>query len=119
MTKLTTTQEEVLNEIKDYIAFAKKFDNVKNYYIAGKCRYCKGRPDYEKIYQYEKELFEEDEERITNAYKKYWEMGLKNIALTHCSSSTLRVLERKGYIKILKDSVNDVYGIDYVELIEG
>ena len=115
---MTKAQEKVLNEIRDEIAYAKKFDNFKDYYIHNNARYCEGRPNHEEILELYTKEWEKHGEEIEKYYKKYWLDKRDNIALTHCSSATLKVLEREGYIRIIKDSANERYGIDYVELIE-
>ena len=116
--KMTKTQEKVLNEIRDSIAYAKKFDNFKDYHIHVQARYCEGKPCYQEILEHYTKQWEKHGEESEKYYKKYWLDKLNNITLTHCSSATLRALEREGYIRIIKDSANDRFGIDYVELLK-
>ena len=104
MTTLTKAQQEALNKIIDYISFAKKFSNFKDYYIAERLRGSENRNDYKELVEYYTKRFEKDEVEITKTYKHYWLDALNNIALTsRVSSSTLRVLEKLNYIEIIND----------------
>lgn len=98
--KLTKAQEKIYEEIKNNINLAKECETFKEYYIK---KHCFGNYSEDNI-KSETAIFERYEEELTKNYKSYWlEAREKNIALTHCSSSTLRVLEKKGLIKIVED----------------
>lgn len=113
MTKLSTTQQEVLNKIRKEIAFAKQFDNFKDFWVAQKIGYACESEAYEELKAfYEKRYITRD---IEKTYKKYWLNELNNITLTICSSSTLRALENQGYIEIIHDAG---LGVDTVKLIK-
>ena len=115
---MTKVQEEVLNKIRDEIAYAKKFDNFKDYHIHNQARYCEGRPNHQEILDHYTKQWEKHGAESEKYYKKYWLDKLNNITLTRCSSATLRALEKEGYIRIIKDSANERIGIDFVELLK-
>lgn len=112
MKKLTAAQKKVLNEIKETIREAKSCNTFGEYYNKHYAPRCNGRFD-----TYEKAL-KNYKDNTLKIYEEDWVDELNNIVLTHCASSTLRVLEREGYIKIIKDSANECYGIDRVELLK-
>lgn len=102
--KLTETQEKAYKKIQNYIKLAKECETYEEYYIRQHTDDFKYRSDYEKIVEYEKEYFKKHEEELKNSYLKYWVNARENnIALTSCSSSTLRALEKKRLIKIIED----------------
>ena len=107
--KLSPEQDRVLKHIKEEIAIAKKYNNYRDYYneIEG--------PDYPIPYQDYDTVLARDGEEKANQFKKYWELNLENKALTICSSHTIKALEKKGYIRILRDGKR---GCDIIELIE-
>ena len=111
MKKLSTTQQKVLNEIKKSINFAKQFSNFKEYWIAQQIG-IPGSASYEKLIKLYEEKYISLE--IEKTYKKFWLDRLNNITLTICSSSTLRALEKAGYIEIINDAGKDV---DTVKLV--
>lgn len=49
--------------------------------------------------------------------KEYWEKHREGLALTHCSSATLRNLEKRGLIEIIRDSAGERYGLDWVKVL--
>jgi hypothetical protein len=100
MKKLTQTQQNILDGIKEKIKKAKAHETYESYVLANY--------DNKSQWQIEMELKEQ-------SYKEYWLQNLDNIALTSCSSSSLRALENKGYIKIIKDGGRF---IDTVKLLE-
>lgn len=111
MKKLSTTQQKVLDNIEESINFAKQFSNFKDYWIAKEIG-TPGSASYEKLIKTYEEKYISLE--IEKTYKKYWLDRLNNITLTICSSSTLRALEKAGYIEIINDAGKDV---DTVKLI--
>lgn len=113
MTKLSKTQQKVLNEIRKDIASAKQFDNFKDFWMAQKIGYASGSEAYEKL----KALYEERYTTldIEETYKKYWLDELNNITLTVCSSSTLRALKNQGYIEIIHDAGTGVYAVKLIK----
>ena len=113
--KLSKEQERVLKGIQDYISLAKDCNTFKEYYIREHTDNFKDRNDYQSILEHETKIFEQYEDRLTKDYMKYWkEAREQNIALTSCSSSTLKALEKKGLIKIIEDGGK---WIDKVQLI--
>ena len=118
MAKLTETQERTLKTIKEDIAFAKKFESFREYWIGQRLRGQEKCHDYLELYKYYSKRFEANAEELTRDYIKYWLDYKNNIALTTCSSATIRALEREGYIEILHDSANERYGIDKVKLLK-
>ena len=101
MKKLTNAQEIALNRILDYINLAKQHNNFKDYWLAEQLQGLEQRKDFEELKNYYEGRFNPE---IEKTYKHYWEDARNNIALTTCvSSATLRVLEKLGYIQILKD----------------
>lgn len=109
MKKLTQAQEKALAKIIDYIKFAKKFNNFKDYYIAEQLRGLETRFDYQELVKHYTQRYEQDEAYYTEHYKHYWLDALNNIALTsRVSSSTLKALENLGYIEIINDGRNFV-----------
>ena len=113
MTKLSATQQKVLNEIRKDVAFAKQFDNFKDFWMAQKTGYARESEAYEKLKAYYEEIYITWD--IEKTYKKCWLNQLNNITLTICSSSTLRALENQGYIEIIHDAGS---GVDTVKLIK-
>lgn len=113
MKKLSTTQQKVLNKIRNEIAFAKQFNNFKDFWMAEEIGYARESEAYEEL----KALYEERyiNYDIEKTYKKFWLNELNNITLTICSSSTLRALENQGYIEIIHDAG---LGVDTVKLIK-
>lgn len=113
MTRLSATQQKVLNKIRERIAFAKQFNNFKNFWVAKEIEHARESEAYEEL----KALYEERyiTWNIEKTYKKYWLNELNNITLTTCSSSTLRALENQGYIEIIHDAGS---GVDTVKLIK-
>ena len=127
---LTKAMKEALSQIIDYIDLAKKYDNYHDYYMAKNLRYITDRKNFDEfIVKYKEryleivDSYEKRYERISKA--KYfeivnlrpWKNARENdIALTiGVSSSTLRALEVRGYIKILKDGRSRV---DEVKLLK-
>ena len=127
---LTPAMREALDQVIDYIDLAKKYDNYHDYYMAKNLRYIKDRKDYDEFIVKYKERYVE----IVDSYEKRYERATKakyfeivnlrpwknarenDIALTiRVSSSTLRALEVRGYIKILKDGRSRV---DEVKLLK-
>ena len=122
MKKLTQTQEKALTKIIDYIKFAKKFNNFKDYHIAKELKGSETRFDYPELVKYYTQRYEQDEAYYTEHYKHYWLDALNNIALTmNVSSATLRVLENLGYIEIINDGRNfvDTVKLLRTDLLEG
>lgn len=114
--KLSKEQERVYKKIQDYIKLAKECETFKEYYIREHTDDFKERFDYQEILEHETKLFETHEERLTNDYIKYYiDARENNIALTTCSSATLRALEKKKLIKIIKDGKQ---WVDRVQLLE-
>lgn len=113
MAKLSAAQQKVLNEIRKDVAFAKQFDNFKDFWVAQETEYARDSAAYETIKaQYEEKYVTCD---IEKKYKKYWLNQLNNVTLTICSSATLRALEKQGYIEIVKDAG---LGVDTVRLLK-
>lgn len=100
MKELSKTQKEVLNKIIRDIERAKSHTTYEDYVKAN--------------YNGERKYFIDNELENQN-YKQYWLDELQNITLTHCSSSTLKALENKGFIEIIKDAG---VGIDTVRLLK-
>ena len=114
--KLSKEQERVYKKIQDYIKFAKECNTFKEYYIREQTDDFKDRSDYQSILEHETKLFEANEERLTNDYIEYYiDARENNIALTTCSSATLRALEKRELIKIIKDGKQ---WVDKVQLLE-
>lgn len=111
MKKLTTAQQQVLDIAHKEIETAKKYKNYPDYY--NEVEACSFNP----LYRDYETVLKRDGEEFANRYKKYWDLKLKNIVLTHCSSATLRALEKAGYIRIIEDTANQRYGIDYIEVL--
>ena len=122
--------KEALDQIIDYIDFAKKFDNFHDYYMARQFRNIKARKDYDDFIVTDKEryaelvtMYEKRYERIVKdeyfgrIYLRHWKNARENnIALVMgLSVFTLRALEALGYIKISKD---DKDLIDEVKLVK-
>ena len=98
--KLSKTQQEVLDKIIDDIRFAKKFNNVRDYWIALQCKGCEGSSKYEEIKEHYSKLYHDG---VGQTWKEYWLDNLNNITLTICNSATLRALEKASYIEIIED----------------
>lgn len=98
MKNLTPTQTKVMNHIHKQINQAKAHETYESYVNA----------NYNKKLDWQIEAELKDQ-----TYKKYWENNLNNIALTETSTNTLRALEKKGYIEILKVGI-----IDTVKLLK-
>ena len=114
--KLSKEQERVYKKIQDYIKLAKECETFKEYYIREHTDDFKERNDYKQIVEYETRLFEENKEELTNDYIEYYiDAREHNIALTTCSSATLRALEKKKLIKIIEDGKQ---WVDRVQLLE-
>lgn len=107
MAKLSKTQQEVLETAKRDINKARTLDYPEwlkeiNHFYAGNTEYQK------KCY---KEALEREE------MKRYWENERNAIVFTHCSSHTIRALERMGLIEIIEDSVETGGSIDVVKIL--
>lgn len=100
MEKLSKTQQEIYQKIKNYVKLAKECNTFKEYYIK---EHCFGSTN-ESVIENETKRFEKYEEELTKDYKNYWlEAREQNIELVNANSSTLKSLEKKGLIKIVED----------------
>lgn len=114
--KLSKEQERVFKNIQDDIKLAKECNTFKEYYIREHTDDFKDRSDFQSILEYETKMFEENEELLTNQYIEYWKDAREhNITLTICSSATLKALEKRNLIKIIKDGKQ---WVDRVQLLE-
>lgn len=116
MKKLSKAQQEVLDKANEAIRFAKEHDYPEwlmlKYYNWTDCR----EERREELRAYYEPRWKKALEK--NDMKKYWEQERNNIVLTHCSSTTLKALEKAGEIEIIKDSCGDrYYGIDTVKIL--
>lgn len=124
MANLSKTMIEVLDRITADIQMAKENDYPE--WLMLKLPNCDWREErFEHIANAERkqrliaEAKARYDKRLAEKYLyEYWEMGRDNIALTTCSSGTIRAIEKRGYIKIIKDTANQSGGIDRVELIK-
>ena len=115
MKQLTKAQKLLLEEAQKEVAFAKKFSNSRDYYLA--CETQNRRYDKDFV-EYKTKMYDEDirntKKDITSLYNKL----INNIVLTYCNGSTLKVLARLGYVEIIKDSTGTgVCGIDTIKLL--
>lgn len=103
--KLSKVQQEVLDHAKTEIDLARKLDY----------------PDWLKAtdhyFQPENRSEALQEAIEKECRKKYWENDRKGIVLTHCSSHTIRALEKRGLIEIIEDSIETGGSIDVVKVL--
>lgn len=86
--KLTKTQLDVYNKMLADLERDRQYKTVEEYYRAF-------NPEWAK--------WEDEDEFRKNRYIKRFEEMKENIVYVWASSSTLKVLERKGLIKIIVD----------------
>ena len=91
MEKLTNAQEKELKRIIEYINYGKQYNSVEELYNSFR-------------YTVKWEDLKEDWQQI---HIEDYERRLNNIALASGNSSTLRALEKKRYIEIIKDGKED------------
>jgi DNA-binding PadR family transcriptional regulator len=91
MEKLTPAQEKELKRIIDHINYGKQFSSAEELYNSW--GYTTKWEDLKSEYQ---AIHIED-----------YNNRLNNITLTSANSSTLRALEKKGYIEIIRDGKKD------------
>lgn len=104
MAKLSNTQQKVLDHVRTQIDVAREHD-------------------YPEWLLATIERFKDNEEAYSKAIaveylKDIWEIARQGIALTDCSSNTIRALEKRGFIEIVEDACNDRDGIDKVRLLK-
>lgn len=95
MKKLSPVQTQTLETIRKSILEAKQCTTYEEYY----------NKESSNRYNYQ-EMILKFGQKEADTYKLYWKNKLKNITLTNCSSSTLKVLEKAGYIEIIVDGGN-------------
>ena len=119
MKDLTPAMQKTLEQIIDYIDFAKKYDNYHDYYMAKSLRHAEGRKDYDKLVAWFEEKYQDHikSKYFQTIYLASWKNARENdIASTMgVSSSTLRALEFRGYIAIIKDGRD---AVDKVKLLK-
>ena len=91
MEKLTKAQEKELKTIIGYIEYGKQFNSAEDLYNS--LNYTGKWEDLKEDWQ--------------QAYIEDYERRLNNIALRGANSNTIRALEKKGYIEIIKDGKNN------------
>ena len=96
MEKLTPIQEKELQAIIRYINYGKQFNSAKELYESF---------SHNKYTKWE-DLREEWRQMNIRDYER----RLNNIGLANGNSNTLRALEKKGYIELIKDG-KDEYDI--------
>lgn len=124
MAKLSKAMIEVLDQITADIQLAKENDYPE--WLMVKLPNCDWREErFEHITDAElkQRLIAEAkarwEKRVAEKYLyEYWEMGRDSIALTNCNSGTIRAIEKRGYIEIMKDTANQSGGVDRVRLVK-
>lgn len=124
MAKLSKTMIEVLNKAYEDIKIAKENDyptwlmKTVSHFDWREERFSKwtGREAVAKVIAQSKENWEKHVSE--NYIKEYWEEHRNNIVLTRCSSETIRALEKRGYIRIIRDSTGERIGIDKVEVLK-
>lgn len=114
--KLSKAQQEVLNEAKARIDYARKHDFYDWY-----------RNGYSWFRDKSNEAIDEwlakndaTEHKIggTEYATKHYEMNKAGIDyLCHASSLTIRKLESLGLIEIIKDSAGEYYGFDVIKIV--
>ena len=112
--KISKAQHSVLISAVRAIHIAKKFDfetwlikseNVldpEDSNISDKCR------------EFYRQRFEEAKK--DQYYREVYDNYKKQIVYTHTSSQTLRSLEKKGLISIIRDSAGERVGIDQIKI---
>ena len=106
--KLSKTMQAVLDHAKCDIDLARKLNYPEWLMATNHCFQNTDSEYWQK--QYKKALAEE-------YLKKYWEMHRNAEVLTHCSSHTIRALEKRGLIEIIEDSVETGGSIDVVKIL--
>lgn len=84
--ELTKEQERVLNKAKKHIDIARQFNDFESYWIAT-------HDDAHPV---------PDEEEGYSFFKKWWKDNCNGIDLVRASTSTIKALEKKGFIEIIK-----------------
>lgn len=105
--KLSKAQQEVLETAKRNIDKARTYDYPE--WLK------KINPFYDGGTAYQQKCYEEALAR--EELKDSWENDRKGIVLTHCSSHTIRALERLGFIEIIEDSVETNGCVDIVKVL--
>lgn len=98
--KLSKAQQEVMDQAKADIDFARKVS-------------------YKEWLKKASRIHDEDlDDAVANGYlKEYYDEERQGIVLTQCNSRTLRKLEELGLIQIIKDACGTTYGIDTVKVL--
>jgi len=119
MKKLTKAQKNLLENTQEEVAFAKKFNNSRDYYIASNTNnYSCECPAKEKAKAYITKLYDTNCRGVKDEAISYYNKLINNIVYLDCNGSTLKVLARLGYVRIIKDSTGTgTAGIDIVELL--
>ena len=105
--KLSKAQQEVMDHAKKEIDLARQLDYPDWLKATNHC-FQQETAYWQKAY---KEAVEKEQSKC------YWENDRKAIVLTHCSSHTIRALERLGLIEIIEDSVEIGGSIDVVKVL--
>lgn len=100
MTKLSKTQEEVLDKIKNYIKNSKQYATYEEKVLEEKV---KPHNEFCLKHGYNPTTLEKEME-YEERYRKYYDNAVNhNIALCTANSKTLKKLEELGYIEILNE----------------
>lgn len=108
--KISLAQEKILNQAKEQIDTARKYNNYDEYFISEKSQNCNN--GYNTPEKYKAKDIEKWNKDI-----KYWEQKRNAIVLTSCNTKSLLKLEYLGLIKIIYNSNNQSYGIDRIKIL--
>ena len=104
MKKLTETQIKLLNKINEDLIELKKYETAKEYFIAIDTKGQQNRPDYEELKRISGERYDRYKEDYDEMYGKEIKRAKENNELlTIGNTSTLKALEKAGYIKMINN----------------
>lgn len=112
--KISKTQHSVLIRAVREIRTAKKFDFEAWLIKSGNILDPEDPGISDKCREFYRQHYEEAKK--DQYYRKVYDNYKKQIVYTYTSSQTLRSLEKKGLIEIIKDSAGERVGIDQVKI---
>lgn len=112
--KISKAQHSVLISAVRKIRTAKKFDFEAWLIKSGNILDPEDPGISDKCRKFYRQRFEEAKK--DQYYRKVYDNYKKQIVYTYTSSQTLRSLEKKGLIEIIKDSAGERVGIDQVKI---
>lgn len=110
MIKLSKAQQKTLNDAKEEIDKARKYNTFEDYFIN---ELSKGYNNYYNT----PEKYQENDIKSYNQLKKYWENKKEAIVLTRSKTETLKKLESLNLIEIIKINTSKGTRVDTIKVL--